>query len=71
MSVEDRVLVAVKRVVVLKGLVVVFFEDHEFGDIYAALLKQAQEIRNYRRLAQFETIERRGFDSNKNHSFHI
>ncbi|MBN9235856.1 hypothetical protein [Terribium terrae] len=68
---EYRVIMAMERVVVLQGLVVVLLENQELGDIDTALLHQGKEITDDGSSFQFEAIERLGSGREKDYSLHL
>ncbi|BAV50365.1 LysR family transcriptional regulator [Mesorhizobium loti] len=71
MGMEHRVIMAMERVVVLQGLVVVLLENQELGDIDTALLHQGKEITDDGSSFQFEAIERLGSGREKDYSLHL
>ncbi|WP_198019241.1 hypothetical protein [Mesorhizobium sp. LNHC229A00] len=68
---EHRVVMAMERVVVLQGFVVVLFENQELGDIDTALFRQGKEIPDDGSPFQFEAIGRLGSGREKDYSLHL
>ncbi|WP_320228054.1 hypothetical protein [Mesorhizobium captivum] len=63
-------IMAMKRVVVLEGLVVVLLENQKLSDIDAALLDQQEQISDDGSPLQFKAIEGVSSGREKNYSLH-
>jgi hypothetical protein len=69
-GVEDRVVVAMERMVRLQRLIVVFLEDRQVRDLHPALLEDEQQVGYDGLVAEFEAIDRLGLDPYKDDGFH-
>jgi hypothetical protein len=71
MRVENRIFVAMDRVMMVQGFVMTFLEDEEFRGLDAAAFKQTEQVGDDHPLLQLVSVERHGFDRYEDNRFHV